>query len=181
MTDTTRADQEQYIFKVILLGDGAVGKTSLIRKYMEGKFRIDYLPTIGAQIYTKIIKDGKGTGAKLVIWDISGQPAFKGIRSDYYKGATGIILVFDLTRPETLEHLDVWVNEAMKYTKAPRIIVAGSKFDLEHDRKVLEKSGEVYASKVNGKYLETSAKDGKNVEKLFTVLTDLLIRDSNSC
>jgi small GTP-binding protein len=147
---------------------------------MEGKFRIDYLPTIGAQIYTKVIQDEGGASAKLVVWDISGQPAFRSIRSDYFKGARGIVLVFDLTRPETLEHLESWVNEAVKYTRTPKIVVAGSKFDLEHDRKVLQKTGEEYASKVNGKYLETSAKDGKNVEKLFTVLTDLLMKDSNS-
>jgi len=180
MGEAASSDMEQYIFKVILLGDGAVGKTSLIRRYMEGKFKIDYLPTIGSQIYTKVIQEEKNTKVTLVVWDISGQPAFSSIRSDYYKGARGVVLMFDLTRSGTFEHLNGWINEAMKYTKTPRIIIAGSKCDLQHERKVLQKSGEEYASKMNAPYLETSAKDGKNVEKVFATLANLLVKDSLS-
>lgn len=178
MSETTGIEGERYIFKVILLGDGAVGKTSLIRRFMEGKFKEDYLPTIGSQIYTKIIQEGKNASVTLVVWDISGQPAFSKIRPDYYKGAKGIVLTFDLTRSRTFEDLDGWVNEVKKYTKTPRIIVAGSKCDLEKDRRVLQKSGEEYASKINAPYLETSAKDGRNVEKVFALLADVLVKDS---
>jgi small GTP-binding protein len=178
MGETNSVDKEGFIFKVILIGDGAVGKTSLVRKFMEGKFKMNYLPTIGTQIYTKVVENGRGANVKLVVWDISGQPAFSQIRSDYYRGAKGVVLMFDLTRSETFQHLDSWVDEARKYAKTPRIIVAGSKCDLEHERKVSQKSGEEYASKISAPYYETSAKDGKNVEKVFSVLADTLVKDS---
>ena len=180
MNKLTSKDVEGYIFKVILLGDGAVGKTSLVRRFMEGKFKMDYLPTIGAQVYTKVVRDEKeGTSVTLVVWDISGQPAFSNVRSDYYKGAMGVVLMFDLTRSGTFEHLNDWLSEAMRYAKSPRIIVAGSKCDLEHDRKVLQKSGEEFASKIRAPYFETSAKDGRNVEKVFTLLANTLVKYSS--
>ncbi|WXG44736.1 MAG: Rab family GTPase [Promethearchaeati archaeon SRVP18_Atabeyarchaeia-1] len=176
MSDYKGEAEERYIFKVILIGDGAVGKTSLVRKYMEGRFRVDYLPTIGTQIYTKTVGLGSDK-IKLVVWDISGQPAFTSVRPDYYRGARGVILVFDLTRPETYEHLDGWINETKKYTINPHTIVVGSKSDLQHQRKVGEKAGTAYASKINAPYMETSAKDGKNVEKVFTTLATELLND----
>jgi small GTP-binding protein len=178
MNKPTGKDAQEYIFKVILLGDGAVGKTSLVQRFMEGTFKMDYLPTIGAQVYTKAVRE-EGTKVTLVVWDISGQPAFSNVRSDYYKGAMGIVLVFDLTRSGTFDHLDGWLSEAMKYTKSPRIIVSGSKCDLEHDRKVLQTSGEQFASKIRAPYFETSAKDGKNVEKVFTLLANALVKYSS--
>ncbi|WXG47365.1 MAG: GTP-binding protein [Candidatus Atabeyarchaeum deiterrae] len=175
-TKKNGADAE-YMFKIILVGDGAVGKSSLIRKYMEGKFESDYLPTIGSQIYTKTLSNRTHRKVKLVVWDISGQPVFGIVRPDYYKGATGVLLVFDLTRPETYSHLDGWVEEIRKNTSKPEIIVIGNKSDLEVDRKVSRKSGEAYASKVNGSYLETSAKGGNNVEKTFSDLADRLVEN----
>jgi small GTP-binding protein len=166
---------KEYIFKVILIGDGAVGKTSLIRRYMEGKFRADYLPTIGSQIYTKkLVRKGE-TKITLVVWDISGQPAFTGIRPEYYKGATAILLVYDLTRPETFHHLDGWLNETKRYSSNPEIILIANKSDLEANRKINQKSGEEYASKINAPYLETSAKDGNNVPETFAILADRLV------
>jgi small GTP-binding protein len=178
MNERKGDDKERYVFKVILIGDGAVGKTSLIRKFMEGRFKIDYLPTIGTQIYTKDVLGEGDANVKLVVWDISGQQAFSSVRPDYYKGAKGVVLMFDLTRSETFEHLDGWFNEAMKYTRSPKVILAGSKCDLERDRKISQKYGETYASKIKAPYFETSAKDGKNVEKLFDMLAEMLLEDS---
>ncbi len=179
MNEKKGDDKERYIFKVILIGDGAVGKTSLIQKYMEGRFKTDYLPTIGTQIYTKDVLGGEGdANIKLVVWDISGQQAFSSVRPDYYKGAKGIVLMFDLTRSQTFEHLDDWINEAKKYTRSPQVILAGSKCDLERERKISQEYGEEYASKIKAPYLETSAKDGKNVEKLFDMLAQMLLEDS---
>lgn len=178
MSDYKGEAEGRYIFKVILIGDGAVGKTSLVRRYMEGKFTIDYLPTIGTQIYTKTLGLA-GTEIKLVIWDISGQPAFTSVRPDYYRGARGLILVFDLTRPETYEHLEGWINESKKYTVNPHTIVVGSKSDLERQRKITQKAGAAYASKINASYIETSAKEGRNTEKVFTTLAINLLKDSS--
>jgi small GTP-binding protein len=178
MNEKKEDDKDRYLFKVVLIGDGAVGKTSLVRKFMEGRFKMDYLPTIGTQIYTKDVLGEGDANIKLVVWDISGQPAFSSVRPDYYRGAKGIVLMFDLTRSETFEHLDGWINEAKKYTRSPQVILAGSKCDLERDRKVSLNHGEAYASKIKAPYLETSAKDGKNVEKVFAMLAEMLLEDS---
>jgi small GTP-binding protein len=164
-----------YIFKVILIGDGSVGKTSLIRRYMEGRFKRDYLPTIGSQIYTKRIVGEDETAVTLVVWDISGQPAFSAIRPEYYKGAAAILLVYDLTRPETFHHLDSWLNETKKYLPNAQIILIANKSDLGGNRKIDTRLGEEYASKINAPYLETSAKEGNNVSETFAVLADRLV------
>jgi small GTP-binding protein len=165
----------EYIFKVILIGDGSVGKTSLIRRYMEGKFKADYLPTIGSQVYTRKILGKDETKITLVVWDISGQPAFTAVRPEYYKGAAAILLVYDLTRPETFQHLGGWLNETKRYSSHPEIILIANKSDLGGKRKIDARLGEEYASKINAPYLETSAKDGSNVSETFAVLADRLV------
>jgi len=171
-----RSGEKDYAFKAILIGDGAVGKTSLIRRYVEGKFSENYLPTIGSQIYTRTKTLVRKAEARvtLVVWDISGQTAFTKIRSEYYKGAAAILLVFDLTRPETFQHLEGWLNETRRYSPNPEIVLIGNKSDLETKRRVPFKSGEEYASKIKAPYLETSAKYGSNVEEAFTALAERL-------
>jgi len=170
-----KAGKQDYIFKVILIGDGSVGKTSLVRRYMEGKFGADYLPTIGSQIYTKKVV-GKGeTKITLVVWDISGQPAFTAIRPEYYKGAAAILLVYDLTRSETFQHLDGWLSETKRYSPKPEVVLIGNKSDLEARRRIPHRAGEEYASKIRAPFLETSAKDGSNVAEAFATLADKLV------
>jgi small GTP-binding protein len=165
---------KQYAFKVILIGDGAVGKTALVHRYMEGRFTADYLPTIGSQVYTKAVV-GKGeTKIMLVVWDISGQPAFNTIRPSYYRGASAALLVYDLTRIETFKHLDGWLAEARRYASDPEIVLIGNKSDLEQERKVSRESGEDHASKINAPHIVTSAKDGSNVAEAFATLAKRL-------
>jgi small GTP-binding protein len=177
MSSERTESNKEYIFKVILIGDGAVGKTSLIRRYMEGKFKADYLTTIGSQVYTKKLVSKSETKITLAVWDISGQPAFAAIRPEYYKGAKAILLVYDLTRPETFHHLDGWLGETKRYSSNPEIILIANKSDLEANRKINRKSGEEYASRINAPYLETSARDGSNVPKTFAILADRLVTE----
>jgi small GTP-binding protein len=167
--------ERQFAFKIVLIGDGAVGKTALVNRFMEGKFRADYLPTIGSQVYTRMVVGKDGTKITLVVWDISGQPAFNTIRPAYYRGAAAILLVYDLTRIETFQHLDGWLDEVKRHSPSPEIILLGNKSDLEAERRVPRKSGEEYASKVRVSYLETSAKDGSNVLEAFAALANRLV------
>jgi Ras-related protein Rab-1A len=180
MSDDKDHNGEKYIFKVVLIGDGAVGKSALIHRYMQSTFMADYLPTIGSQIYTKTVMGMGETKIKLVVWDISGQPAYNAVRPSYYKGAMAVLLVYDLTRVETFKHVDGWFTEARRYASDPEFILVGNKSDLETQRKVSRESGEEHASKINAPYIETSAKDGSNVAKAFTALADRLVMKISS-
>ncbi|MHA1381537.1 MAG: Rab family GTPase [Candidatus Helarchaeota archaeon] len=163
--------ENKYTFKILLLGDGAVGKTSLLRRFIDNTFDPDYKGTIGVQFMTRevIINDNI---IKLVIWDVAGQAKMASFRHLYYKDAEGIILVYDTTRRETFENLDKWVLDAIKYTNIDtKIAVLANKKDLEHLRNVLTNEGEKYSNHRSAViFSETSAKTGENVENAFIAL-----------
>lgn len=162
--------------KIILIGDPEVGKTSIRRKYFGKGFSNSYLPTLGSDFATKKINTNI-----LQIWDLSGQDSFKQIRRQYYVGAHGAILVFDLTKEESFENLSTWVNEleAQAGHMFP-IIFAGNKLDLTLGKgirikttrieKYLEKLRASY--KLRFQYFDTSAKTGKNIDNIFLELVD---------
>lgn len=169
--------------KVILLGDGAVGKTSLIRKFVEDQFDDNYIFTIGTKVTRKEItveKDSEEIVVNMVIWDILGQTDYHRTQSEAFIGAAGALIVCDLTRKETLESLEkYWVPQFEKVVgKVPRIFL-GNKSDLkakfsraeflETVRK-LESSGETIA-------YQTSAKTGKNVANAFQSLAKKMVKN----
>ncbi|MHA1379858.1 MAG: GTP-binding protein [Candidatus Helarchaeota archaeon] len=165
--------KQQYVFKVLLLGDGGVGKTSLLRRFIDNKFTPDYKSTIGVQFMTRSVELDGDKFIKLVIWDVAGQSKFTSYRHLYYKDAEGIILVYDLTRNETFKNLDMWISDAVKHTaKQTQIAILGNKVDLQDSRAVTPESGEIYARQKNAVlFSETSAKTGLNVENAFIALT----------
>lgn len=113
---------------------------------------------------------------KLVIWDLGGQPHFKHVRSSFYQGAMGAMLVYDITRRSTFENLENWRKEMLKNTKEePATVVIGNKVDLAHLREVRTEDGKKYAKEINAPFFETSAKDGKNVEAAFETLVKMIL------
>ncbi|MHA1204737.1 MAG: Rab family GTPase [Candidatus Heimdallarchaeaceae archaeon] len=176
----------QNIFKIVLLGEGAVGKTSLKRTYMGEEFVEGYKMTVGADFAVKKL-EVDFYKITLQIWDLAGQPRFDAVREAYYRGAKGALLVFDISRPETYEILPKWLNELIKNNggrKVP-IILIGNKSDLreKHDQTVPINYAEDYAEKLtmwsgyHVSYVETSAKTGENVEKAFSELALQLVRN----
>ncbi|MHA1301052.1 MAG: Rab family GTPase [Candidatus Helarchaeota archaeon] len=165
------AQDNKYVFKILLLGDGAVGKTSLLRRFIDNTFDPDYKGTIGVQFMTRTVLI-KNNIIKLVIWDVAGQSKTATFRHLYYKEAEGIILVYDITRKETFENLDKWVLDAIKYTNIDtKIAILANKKDLSHLRTVPITEGEKYSNHRNAViFTETSAKTGENVEKAFITL-----------
>ncbi len=173
-----------YIFKTVVIGEGAVGKTSLVMQFTEQKFTTQYIMTIGSNFALKLITseelsiEGKTyPDVRLQIWDLAGQPHFQAVRYPFYKGAFGIIYVFDVTRPESLERLDGWRKEITKQIPedTPSIIL-GNKVDLVTERLVSEADGKKVAEAFNSKgYFETSAKEGKNVNDGFKTLARSII------
>jgi small GTP-binding protein len=158
--------------KVCLLGDEGVGKTSLIRRFVFDQFDDVYQRTIGTKISKKDLllqgRDGKPVQLFLMIWDIIGHKSSKKVPATYYAGVEGILVVFDITRPETFSDLDYWVNSIMADKNySPVVVMLGNKSDLEGQRRVPDEQIMATANKLNAKYFLTSARTGQNVEEAF--------------
>jgi small GTP-binding protein len=172
--------KSDYVFKIILLGDPRVGKTSLLLRYIKNKFLDSYKTTIGVDFLSKQIKFGKDN-VKITLWDVAGQGRFASFRNFYYQGSNYVIFVFDITNKESLLNLPSWIEDYKKQMKYVKFCVIGNKSDLE-DQRVVE--AEEY-SKIFPKYegemsffMETSAKTGDNVNKAFEIIITELIEYS---
>ncbi len=155
--------------KVCLLGDFAVGKTSLIRRFVEGTFSDKYLSTIGAKINRKVI-EVQGMPLSMLIWDLVGGERSASLMRNYYRGAAGAILVCDLTRLETFNSLYQYAKNFREINARSRFIVVGNKVDLTADRIVNDARLADLARKFHTSWYTTSAKTGAHVETLFLEL-----------
>jgi len=156
---------ETYVKKITIIGEPAVGKTSLSRRFVTGSFEADYLSTIGVDVYRKDMKINE-TSIVFQIWDLGGQDKYEAVRRNFYKGATGAIIVFDVLRSETFERLSYWIEEMQQTAGSIPFVLCGNKVDLK-GRKVTKKQAEEYAKKVGAPYYETSAKTGESVQPAF--------------
>lgn len=159
-----------YLAKVVMLGAGGVGKTSLIRRYVQFTFSHDYLATIGSNFLIKRIILNEEKKMSMQLWDLAGQESFRSIRSKYYLGASGGILVFDLTRQITFQDLEDWYTDfTQKVGKVP-LLLLGNKCDLNDQIEVHQEDAETMAQKFGASYTKTSALDGTGVESAFLEL-----------
>ncbi len=165
-----------------MLGDEAVGKTSLIVQHTEHRFEASYKMTIGTDISAKLVEIEKGgtkTNVYLIIWDIGGQEKYRILRESYLRGAAGALLVFDLTNKSSYSHVYDWYEEAQKFCgKQIPMLLLGNKFDLETNRVIQKEEGEKLANELNVEYLETSAKTGYNVDFAFNKITELILKQT---
>ncbi|KAK4773278.1 hypothetical protein SAY87_028297 [Trapa incisa] len=160
-----------YLLKLLLIGDSGVGKSSLLLSFTSNSFE-ELSPTIGVDFKIKHITVS-GKKLKLAIWDTAGQERFRTLTSSYYRGAQGIIMVYDVTRRETFTNLsEVWAKEIDLYTTNPDCIkmLVGNKVDKEKDRVVSKKEGIDFARQYGCLFLECSAKTRVNVEQCFEEL-----------
>ncbi|MFX1502752.1 MAG: Rab family GTPase [Promethearchaeota archaeon] len=163
-----------YTFKIMMLGDASVGKTSLTMRYISGYFMEDLKLTIGVDFYSKTtsFKDKK---VKLQIWDFGGEERFRFLLSQYSKGANGAFFLYDITNQASLDHLPDWTQVIREHAGDIPIMLIGSKADLHEFRSVTRDDGILAAKKYNlSSFVELSSKTGENVEEAFKVLTEIL-------
>ncbi len=161
-----------YLFKLLLIGNSAVGKSSLLLRFSDNIFNESFLPTIGVDFKIRTFELSSKT-VKLQIWDTAGQERFKTITSSYYKGAHGIILTYDITDKQSFKDIENWLTEVEKFANENVIkLLVGNKCDLESQRQVTFDEGKEYADSLGIQFLETSAKNNSNVEKAFFTLAN---------
>jgi Ras-related protein Rab-2A len=158
-----------FLFKFVVLGDVQVGKSNLLIQFTDHTFRNQYEMTIGVEFGSKIVTMGDRK-VKLQVWDTAGQESFRSITRSYYRAAVAAMLVFDVTRRESFEHLSTWLSETANYPMMT-IVLVGNKADLDSQREVSQAEAEQYAEARGLPYLETSAKAGLNVDKCFEDIT----------
>ncbi len=167
--------EKRYVFKIVVIGDGAVGKTSLIARFAEKTFKAEYKPTLGTNIIIKELKVGNNY-IKLLLWDIAGQSKWRDVRHLYYRGAQGCIVVYDVTRPPSFESVPAWFKDLIKFSgEIPRILLA-NKVDLTDIRKIQKEDGLKLAEEMKAEYYETSAKDGTQVNEAFEKISELILQ-----
>ncbi len=162
-----------FMFKILLVGDQSVGKTSIVKKTTENKFSTEYKPTIGCDFTVKQFEIGRNK-VRLHFWDFGGSTNFEHMRRELYVDADAAVLVFDLTNPESLKNLEKWRKEIQSSFGSLTMFVVGNKSDLE--RKIPVEEGLKYAKEINATYFETSANTGINIEELFRSMAELLIK-----
>ena len=163
-----------FVFKITVIGDGAVGKTSLIKKYTQGSFQKDYIKTLGAQ-FSKYDEEIEGDNCKLFFWDIAGQREFDFMRPTFYKGSKAAIIVFSHTDEDSFNHIEDWHEDIKKYTGELPIILFGNKTDLVKEEDLDEENVLKIVNERNFLgYYKTSAKTGSGVYKAFqAIIKDL--------
>jgi len=169
---------KEYAFKLILGGDGAVGKTSMVHRYVENDFAKDYKSTIGTSIMKKecSFKELDST-VRFVIWDLAGQAQFKRVRQSYLANAEAGILVYDVSNRASFENIDKnWYIEIKKGSPNISLILVGNKIDLTENRVISREEGESLAEKLQLIYIETSAKTGENINDAFKMLALQIIK-----
>ncbi len=173
-----------FVFKVIIIGAGAVGKTSLLHRFVENNFNFRYKLTIGADFLSKVIEGypNPDTTCKLQIWDIGGQDRYKFLRSSFFDGANGALVVFDISRWHTFEELSEWLSDLHEFAgEGVPFILIGNKSDLikevfgDYDQEGVKE----FAKKENSVFIEASAKTGENVENAFLDLTQQMIKNQD--
>jgi len=164
----------EYIFKYIIIGDMGVGKSCILHQFTDSKFMADSPHTIGVEFGTRII-EVMGKKVKLQIWDTAGQERFRAVTRSYYRGAAGALLVYDITRRSTYNHLTSWLTDARNLTNPNTVIMLiGNKKDLEDKRDVTFEEARAFAEENGLIFLETSAKTGENVEQAFLKTAKLI-------
>jgi len=168
-----------YQFKIIIVGDPSVGKTSLILRYTNNAFRRSYVPTLGVHVSSKIFKIENAI-IQLTLWDIGGQEKFQTMRQQFYRGSDAVFLIFDITKTESFNNIPRWFSDVLIQLKerSEELIgfILGNKKDLEEQRIITTDMANKLAGQLNLGFIETSALSGENVDYAFSTIANLLYK-----
>jgi small GTP-binding protein len=173
----------RFSFKIAIIGDTGVGKTSLINQFVSRRFEKDYISTIGVNILLKdveLVIDETSYSVQLMLWDIGGQEKYSTVRHMFYQGANACIIVFDITRPATFLVVPDFLQDLEEFLqrKIP-LVILGNKLDLIDMRRVETENGEKLKETTNAlAFFETSAKTGENVEQSFEIIAEACLKES---
>ena len=163
--------ESNYVFKILLLGDSTVGKTCFLMRFTENTFQEIHMSTIGLDYRFKKMPVDDGKEATVQIWDTAGQDRFRAITKNYYKGAHGIILIYDVTNQKTFENVRNWVTQIRENASEKAIIyIVGNKIDDKQNKVVTKEDGEKMAKEFDLKFFEASAKEDINIAPTFEAL-----------
>ena len=166
--------------KILLIGDSYVGKTSLLLQYIERECPENHMATIGVEFRDKIIQiDNKKV--KLQVWDTSGQERYRSITKNFYRNADGVMFVCDVTKEKTFDNIKNWLIDSEQNANNTNFkkILVGNKIDLKEERAIDTQQLQNFANKKEMNFYETSAKDGTNVDHIFTELAKLILEDKS--
>ncbi|CAO3676675.1 unnamed protein product [Rhizopus stolonifer] len=159
-----------YLFKLLLIGDSGVGKSCLLLRFADDTYTESYISTIGVDFKIRTV-ELEGKTVKLQIWDTAGQERFRTITSSYYRGAHGIIVVYDVTDEDSFQHVKQWMQEIDRYAaEGVNKLLVGNKSDLTDKKAVSTEQANEFAESIKIPLLETSAKDATNVEQAFLTM-----------
>lgn len=163
-----------HLFKLLIIGDSGVGKSSLLLRFADNTFSPNYITTIGVdfKIRTITVDDER---VKLQIWDTAGQERFRTITSTYYRGTHGVIVVYDVTSGESFANVKRWLHEIDQNCDSVQKILVGNKCDDPERRVVVQSDAKRFADQMSIQFFETSAKDNVNVEEMFNAITRLVL------
>ena len=157
---------EPPLYKILLLGDSTVGKTCFLLRYVDDSFLDLHMATIGLDYRLKTLILEEQKIVKVQLWDTAGQDKFRAITRNYYKGASGIILIFDVTNVKSYENIKKWINEIKEeISEKVAIVLIGNKIDNVQERKISKEQGDKLASEIGVKFFETSAKTGEGINE----------------
>ena len=166
-----------YLFKILILGDSFVGKTNMLKRFLNNEFDMNTKETVGVEFGSKNFIFGENDIIKAQIWDTAGQERYRSVTKAYYKGAKGALLVYDITRKSTFENIDNWlIDLRTNADKDILIVLIGNKSDLLDNREVSSEDAQTKAEQYNIAYMETSAKSGDNISKAFTELVEQIYK-----
>ena len=170
-----------YVFKIIIVGDAGVGKSCLLRRFADQSFTDNYINTIGVDFKVRTLEIG-GKSVKLNIWDSAGQERFRTIVNTYYRGAHGIIVVYDTTDRDSFDHLQDWLSDVSELAEPnARKMLVGTKVDIDGaGRHVPKDAIASLSAAIKVPYIETSSKTGLNVEQAFNQMTAMLLEEMSS-
>lgn len=170
---------KKFILKILTAGEGGVGKTTLLHRFVEGKFSAETKMTIGVEFFLKELQLND-KHCTLQLWDFGGQERFRFLLESYVLGAKGALLMFDLTRPMTLQNLEQWINIVRKGDPNIPILFLGTKNDLSDQIMVQDDYAMIFKEQFNlMDYMRISSKSGENVAKVFNILTTKILERQN--